>query len=69
MGTWPEGITHYMRIEMVKAGPERYLNKEGPFNPAIRVIKEGDKEKVFSNFLSKKWFSKTLKNGDEVLRS
>ena len=62
-------LTHYMRVEMVKAGPERYLNKEGPFKPAIRVIKEGDKEKELLNFLSKKWFYKTLKNGDEVLRS
>ena len=54
---------------MVKAGPERYQNKEGPFKPAIRVIKEGDKEKESLSFLSKKWFFKTLKNGDEILRS
>ena len=58
-----------MRVEMVKAGPERYQNKKGLFKPAIRVIKEGDKEKESLNFLSKKWFYKTLKNGDEVLRS
>ena len=58
-----------MRVEMVKAGPERYQNKEGPFKPAIRVIKEGDKEKESLSFWSKKWFYKTLKNGDEVLRS
>ena len=57
-----------MRVEMVKAGPERYQNKEGLFKPAIRVIKEGDKEKESLSFLSKKWFYKTLKNGDEVLR-
>ena len=48
--TWPEVITHYMRVEMVKAGPERYQNKEEPFNPAIRVIKEGDKEKGSLSF-------------------
>ena len=58
-----------MRVEMVKAGPERYQNKEGPFKPAIRVIKEGDKEKESLSFWSKKWFYKTLKNGDKVLRS
>ena len=58
-----------MRVEMVKAEPERYQNKEGPFKPAIRVIKEGDKEKETLKFLSKKWFYKTLKNADEVLRS
>ena len=69
VATWPEVITHYMRVEMVKAGPKRYLNKEEPFKPAIRVIKEGDKEKESLSFLSKKWFYKTLKNGDEVLRS
>ena len=28
VATWPEVITHYMRVEMVKTGPERYLNKE-----------------------------------------
>ena len=58
-----------MRVEIVKAGPERYQNKEGPFKPAIRVIKEGDNEKESLSFLSKKWFYKTLKNGDEVLIS
>ena len=68
MATWPEVITNYMRVEMVKAGPERYQNKEGRFKPAIRVIK-GDKEKESLSFLSKKRFYKTLKNGDEVLRS
>ena len=58
-----------MRIETVKAGPERYRNKEGPFKPAIKVNKEEDKEKESLSFLSKKWFYKTLKNGDKVLRS
>ena len=53
---------------MVKVGPKRHQNREGPFKPAIRVIKEGDKEKE-SNFLSRKGFYKILKNGDEVLRS
>ena len=68
VATWPEVITHYMRVE-IKAEPERYQNKEGPFKPTIRVIKEGDKEKELLSFLSKKWFYKTLKNGDEVLSS
>ena len=58
-----------MRVVMVKAGPERYQNKEGPFKSAIRVIKERDKEKESLSFLSKKWFYKTLKNGYKVLRS
>ena len=64
----PKAITHYIRVEMVKAGPKRYLNKEEPFKPASRVIKEGDKEKESLSFSSKKWFYKTLKTGDEVLR-
>ena len=54
VATWPEVIAHYMRVEMVKAGPERYQNKEGQFKPAIRVIREGDKQKESLNFLSKK---------------
>ena len=58
---WPEVITHNVRVEMVKAEPERYQNKEGLFKPAIRVIKEGGKEKESLSFLSKKWFDKTLK--------
>ena len=45
VASWPEVITHYMRVEMVKTEPERHQNKEGPFKPAIRVIKKGDKEK------------------------
>ena len=58
VATWPEVITYYMKVEMVKAEPERYQNKEGPFKPAIRVIKEGDKEKESLSFLSKKRFYK-----------
>ena len=68
VATWPEVLAHNMRVEIIKLGPERFQNKEGPFKPAIRVIK-GDKEKESLSFLSKKWFYKTLKNGDEVLRS
>ena len=52
VATWPEVITCYMRVEMVKAGPEKYQNKEGPFWRAIRVIKEGDKVKESLSFLS-----------------
>ena len=69
VATCPEVITHNMSVEMVKVGPERYQNKEGPFKPAIRVIKEGDKEKESLSFLSKKWFYKIKKNGDKILRS
>ena len=69
MATCSEVIADYMRVEIVKTRPERYQNKEGPFKSAIRVIKEGDKEKELLSFLSKKWFYEVLKNGDEVLRS
>ena len=69
VATWPEVLTHNMRVEIIKLGPDRFQNKEGPFKPATRVIKEGDKEKEFLSFLSKKWFYKKLKNGDKVLRS
>ena len=68
VATWPEVLTHNMRVEIIKLGPDRFQNKEGPFKPATRVIK-GDKEKESLSFLSKKWFYKKLKNGDEVLRS
>ena len=68
VATWPEVLTHNMRVEMIKLGPERFQNKEGPFEPAIRVIK-GDKKKESLSFLSNKWFYKTLKNRDKILRS
>ena len=69
VATWPEVLTHNMRVEIIKLGADRFQNKEGPFKPATRVIKEGDKEKEFLSFLSKKWFYKKLKNGDKVFRS
>ena len=69
VATWPEVLTHNMRVEMIKLGPEKFQNKEGPFKPAIGVIKEGDKEKESLSFLSEKWFYKTLKNGYKILRS
>ena len=69
IANWPEELTHDMRVEIIKLGPKRFQNIEGPFNPAIRITKEGDEEKECLRFLSKKWFYKTLKNGDEVLRS
>ena len=69
VATWPEVLTHNMRVEMIKLGLERFQNKEGLFKPTIRIIKEGDKEKESLSFLSKKWFYKTLKNGDDILRS
>ena len=51
VATWPEVLTHNMKVEMmIKLGPERFQNKEGPFKPAIRVIKEGDKEKESLSF-------------------
>ena len=37
VATWLKVITHNMRVEMVKARPKRYQNKEGPFKPAIRA--------------------------------
>ena len=69
VATWPEVLTQNIRIEMIKLGLERFQNKEGSFKPAIKKIKEGDKEKESLSFLSKKWFYRTLKNSDEILRS
>ena len=70
VATWPEVSTHNLRVEMIKLGPERFQNKEGPFKPAIRVpVIKGGKEKESLSFLSKKWFYKTLKNDDKILRS
>ena len=56
VATWPEVLTHNMRVEMIKLGPERFQKKEGPFKPAIRVIKEREREKESLSYLSKKWF-------------
>ena len=52
IATWPEVLTHNMRVEMIKLGSKRFQNK-GRFKPPTRVIKEGDKEKESLSFLSK----------------
>ena len=51
---WPKVLTHNMRVEMIKLGPERFQNKEEPLKPQIRVITEGDKEKESLSLLSEK---------------
>jgi len=43
VASWPEPINHDISFELVKAGRERYRNKEEPFQSMIRVIKVGDK--------------------------
>jgi len=56
-------MNHDIRVELVKAGPVRYRNKEGPFQSMFRFTQVGDKEKRVVSCLSAKWFDKTLKNG------
>jgi len=63
VASWPESMNHDTRVELVKAGPVRYRNKEGPFQAKFRFIQVGDSEKRVVSFLSVKWFNKTLKNG------
>ena len=66
--SWPEIMYHQLRVELVKAGPEKYQNKEGPFASSHRAIKIGDSTKLERRSVSKEWFYKILKNGDRILR-
>ena len=63
VASWPEVIDHQLRVELVKAGSEKYQNKEGPFAFNHRTIKVGDSTQlergVFPNNGSIK-YSKTV---------
>ena len=68
VASWPEVIDHQLKVELVKAGPEKYQNKKGPFASSHRTIKVGDSNKLERRSVSKQWFYKILKNGDRFLR-
>ena len=68
VASWPEVIDHQLRVELVKAGPEKYQNKEGPFTSSYRTIKVGDSTKFQRRSVSKQWLCKILKNGNRILR-
>ena len=68
VASWPEIIDHQLRVELVKAGPEKYQNKEGPFASNHRTIEIGDRSKLKRRSVSTEWFYKILKNGDRILR-
>ena len=68
MSFWPEVINHELRVELVKAGPEKYQNREDPFASSHRTVKVGDSNKLERKSFSENWFYKTLKNGDKILR-
>ena len=68
VASWPEIIDHQLRVELVKAGPEKYQNKEGPFASSHRTIKIGDTTKLERRSVFKERFYKILKNGDKILR-
>jgi len=65
VASWPEPINHNIRVELVKAGPERHRKKDGLFQSIIRVINVGDSERKAVSCLSAKWFYKTLKKGSD----
>ena len=44
VASWPEVINHELRFELVKAGPEKYQNKEGPLASSHRTV--GDSTKL-----------------------
>jgi len=65
VASWPEVIDQHLRVELVKAGPEMYQNKEGPFASNHRTIKVGDSTKLERRSVSKEWFYKILKTVTE----
>ncbi|CAK8685105.1 unnamed protein product [Clavelina lepadiformis] len=65
----PNDACHHLRVELVKAGPEKYQNKDGPFASSSGINKVGDCTKLELRSVSKEWFYKLLENGDRILRS
>jgi len=69
-------MNHDIRVELVKAVPERYRNKEGPFQLMFRVIKIGYIERKVVSCLSaelvsqdaEKRFEETLRGAKSFLR-
>ena len=63
VASWPEVIDHQLRVELVKVGPEKYQNKEGPFASITEQLKLeialSLSEEVFPNNSSIK-YSKTV---------
>ena len=68
VASWPEVIDHQLKVELVKAGPQKYQNKKGSFAFNHRAIKVGDSIKPERRSASKQWFYKILKNDDRILR-
>ena len=68
VASWPEAIDYHLRVELLKAGLEKYQNKEGPFAFNHRTIEVGGNTKLERRSVSKQWFYKILKNGDKILR-
>ena len=46
VASWPKVTDHQLIVELVKAGPEKYQNKEGPFATSHRTIEVGDSTKL-----------------------
>ncbi|CAK8685100.1 unnamed protein product [Clavelina lepadiformis] len=72
VASWPKVIDHHLRVglvRLVKAGPEKYQNKDGPFASSSRINTVGDCTKLELRSVSKEWFYKILENGDRILRS
>ena len=57
-----------MRVELVKAGPEKYQNKEGPSASSHRIIKVGDSTRSSEEMFPNNGSIKYLKTLTEILR-
>ena len=63
VANWPKKINNDLRLDLIREGPEKFQNKEGPFEPAVRTGSGS------VTMLKTKWFYRELKNGDRVLRN
>lgn len=63
---WNVPVPDRFRVEIVTRGSCSFQNKDGPFSA---VTRQGAKTKGDVRQLSKKWFYKTLPNGEKILRS
>jgi len=70
VASWLEQRNHGIRVELVKAGLQRYRNKDGPLQSMFRVTKVVDSEKQVVSCLSPKCFQRdavTLLEGSEIM--
>ena len=64
IANWPQLLSDKMRLALISKEPTEFQNLKGHFKPRE---KHGVRPEL--RFLTTRWFSKTIRNGESVLRS